>query len=133
MQSQKQRYRCKNCNENQAETDGRVKYSGAERKYALVMYLEDCGFRRIARIMSKIFGKHYRHQTIMNWIKKAGLKVLKENSKQEQMDVVEMDELYTYIKKGRKTRVWTAVDRNKMRITAFEVGSGKASVLRKLI
>ena len=68
----------------------------------------------------------------MNWIKKAGLRVLKENSKQEQMDVVEMDELYTYIKKRRKTRVWTAVDRNKMRITVFEVGPGKASVLRKL-
>ena len=49
--------------------------------------------------MSKIFGNDYRHQTIMNWIKKAGLNVLKERSKQEQMDVVEMDELYTYIKK----------------------------------
>ena len=35
----KQRYRCKNCNKNQAETDGRVKYSGEERKYALVLYL----------------------------------------------------------------------------------------------
>ena len=35
----------------------------------------------------------------MNWIKKAGLRVLKENSKQEQMDVVEMDELYTFVKK----------------------------------
>ena len=52
--------------------------------------------------MSKIFGKHYRHQTIMNWIKKAGLRVLKENSKQEQMDVAEIDELYTYVKKERK-------------------------------
>ena len=40
---------------------------------------------------------------------------------------------YTRIlKKRRKTRVWTAVDRNKKRITAFEVGPGKASVLRKL-
>ncbi len=38
------------------------------------------------------------------------------------MDVVEMDKLYTYIKKERKTRVWPAVDRKKMRITAFEVG-----------
>ena len=35
----------------------------------------------------------------MNWIKKAGIRVLKEKSKQEQMDVVEMDALYTYIKK----------------------------------
>ena len=66
------------------------------------MYLEGCGFRRIARIMSKIFNKNCRYQTIMNWIKKAGLRVLKENSKQEQMDVVEMDELYTYIKKKEK-------------------------------
>ena len=40
---------------------------------------------------------------------------------------------YTRIlKKGRKTRVWTAVDRNEKRITVFEVGPGKASVLRKL-
>ena len=38
----------------------------------------------------------------MNWIKKAGIMVLKEKSKQEQMDVVEMDALYTYIKKGAK-------------------------------
>ena len=37
------------------------------------------------------------------------------------------------LKKELKTRVWTAVDRKKKRITAFEVGSGKASVLRKLI
>ena len=37
------------------------------------------------------------------------------------------------LKKERKTRVWTAVDRKKVCITAFEVGPGKASVLRKLI
>ena len=29
--------------------------------------------------------------------------------------------------------VWTAVDMKKMRITAFEIGPGKASILRKLI
>ena len=41
--------------------------------------------------MSKIFNKNYRYQTIMNWIKRAGLKVL--------IEVLEMDELYTYVKK----------------------------------
>ena len=60
-------------------------------KHALLLYLEWGGFRRIARIMSKIFGKHYRHQTIMNWIKKAGLEVLKEKSKQEKVEVSEMN------------------------------------------
>ena len=87
---EKQRYRCKNCNKNQAETDGRVKYSEAERKYALVMYLEGCGFRRIARIMSKIFNKNYRYQTIMNWIKRAGLKEMSEK-KQEKVEVLEVN------------------------------------------
>ena len=33
----------------------------------------------------------------------------------------------------RRTRIWTEVDRKKMRIAAFEVGDGKASILRKLI
>ena len=33
----------------------------------------------------------------------------------------------------KKQRVWTAVDRKKMRIVVFEVGPGKVSVLRKLI
>ena len=37
------------------------------------------------------------------------------------------------LKKERKTRIWTAVERKKMRITAFEIGPGKSSVLRKLI
>ena len=52
----KQRYRCKNCNKNQAETDGRVKYSDEERKHAISLYLDDCGFRRIARILRQIYG-----------------------------------------------------------------------------
>ena len=95
----KQRYRCKNCNKNQAETDGREKYSEEERRCALVLYLEGCGFRRIARIMSKLFGKYYRHQTVVNWIKRAGLKVLSEQTKQEKVEVLEMDEPYTYVKK----------------------------------
>ncbi len=33
----KQKYRCKNCNKNQAETDSRVKSSYEERKYALIV------------------------------------------------------------------------------------------------
>ncbi len=46
----KQRYRCKNCGKNQAETAGREKYTDEERKHAVVLYLEGGGFRRIARI-----------------------------------------------------------------------------------
>ena len=41
--------------------------------------------------MPKIFGKHHRHQMIVNWIKRTGLKVLKEQSKQEKVEVLEMN------------------------------------------
>ena len=100
----KQRYRCKNCNKNQAETDGREKYSAEERRCALVVYLKGGGFRRIAMIMSKLFGKYDRHQTVVNWIKKAGLKVLSVQTKQEKAEVLETDELYTYVKKRAKNK-----------------------------
>ena len=68
------------------------------------MYLEGCGFRRIAIIMSKLFGKYYRHQTVVNWIKRAGLKVLSAQTKQEKAEVFETDELYTYVKKRAKNK-----------------------------
>ena len=88
----KQRYRCKNCNKNQGEADGRMKYSDEERKHAVVLYWKGCGFRRIARIMSKIFNKNCRYQTIMNRSKRAGLKVLSEKTKQEKVEVLEMNQ-----------------------------------------
>ena len=96
------RYRYKKSNKNQIETDGRWKYTEDERRCALMLFLEGNRFRRIARIMNKFFGKNYKHQTIMNWIKSASLKILKEKSQQEQIDVTEMDELYTYVKKRSK-------------------------------
>jgi IS1 family transposase len=52
------------------------------------------------------------------------------------VEVIEMDELYTYVeKKPRKnketgeydkpfTRIWLAVDRNKLKVIAFHIGEG---------
>ena len=57
---------------------------------------------------------------------------LPDHKNHEPMDIVEMDELYTFVKKTLKTRVWTAVDRKKMYISAFEVSLGKASVKKIL-
>ncbi len=55
-----------------------------------MLYLGGCGFRIIAKIMSKIFNKSYRYQTIMNWIKRAGLKEMSEK-KQEKAEVLEVN------------------------------------------
>ena len=60
------KYRCKDCGKSQGPEDRRFKYSDKERKIALTLYLEGCGFRRIARIMSEmlrlsvlLFLKHF--------------------------------------------------------------------------
>ena len=96
----KRRFKCKSCGRNQVEgKDCRVKYTEDEKKQALVLYLEGCGFRRIARIMGKLNGKFYRHQTIIFWIKMAGIKALSTTRKQKEIEVLEMDELYTYVQK----------------------------------
>ena len=42
--------------------------------------------------MSKIFNKNYRYQTIINWIKMAGLKGMSEKTKQEKVEVWEMNQ-----------------------------------------
>ena len=68
------------------------------------LYLEGCKFRRIARIMSKMFGKIYRYQITMNWIKG-----------------------FVQEHKNHKRCFLIA----KMHITAFEVGPEKSLVLRK--
>jgi transposase-like protein len=89
-----QRYRCKLCNRVQIGRDNRQKYGGEEKRIALKLYLEGCGFRRIARIMSEIFKKRFLYQTIVKWIRKLGKQLMDLQRKCEKIE-----ELYTYVKK----------------------------------
>ena len=74
--------------------DRREKYLTKEREVAVTLYLEWCGFRRIARILSEIFEKRFCYQTVILWIKKAAKKVEKQGKElKEEIPVLEMDEL----------------------------------------
>ena len=64
----------------------------------LPLYLEGCGFRRIARILTQIYRKLFHNQTIIKWVKKAAIS-LPERKNHAPIDVLEMDELYTFVKK----------------------------------
>ena len=75
------------------ETDSREKFTDKERQVAITLYLEGCGFRRIARSLSQIYKKLFHKQ-----VKKAAMS-LPECKIHDPMDVVEMDELYTFVKK----------------------------------
>ena len=97
-----QKWRCKDFGKFQGEVDRREKYTEKERQTAIDLYLEGCGFRRIARILSGIFNRHVCYQTVIQWIKKEAKRIENlEPKKEENIQILEMDELYTYIKKNQ--------------------------------
>jgi transposase-like protein len=96
----KQRYRCKNCFCNFTCGDGRNKYDNKTRNLAVRMYLNNCGFRRISEILQVPLS------TSFSWIQKAGQivdEIVRERKEQvEEIEVLEMDELFTFVKKNLK-------------------------------
>jgi transposase len=64
---------------------------------AFEMYLEGLGFRAIGRLLKISYGTVY--QWIKNWEKQVELP-----KRNEQIEVVELDEMHTYV--GRKKRFY---------------------------
>ena len=95
----KQIYKCRFCNKYFQEGDKREKYSENIKEMAFVLYTEGNGFRRIGRILSKIFNQKIYYQTVYKCLKsrQSELKVIKKT--EEDIEIIEADELLTYIKK----------------------------------
>ena len=105
----KQRFLCKKCgmkfvkNDQRKKVNIQGKYSNKVRNLAVRMYLNNCGFRRIAEILKVPLA------TVFYWIKNAGKIVDEEIKRQNPPDdqiiqdqtiqLLEADELFTYIKK----------------------------------
>ena len=89
----RQRYKCKDCIYYYTVLQKSDVKSTATRRLAFQMYLEGLGFRAIGRILKISYG------TVYQWIKKWGcnLELPKRN---EVIEVVELDEMHTYV--GRK-------------------------------
>lgn len=85
----KQRYFCKECKYRYT-----VEHLGKPielRKAALYLYLEGLGFRSIERFLK------VSNVTVMNWIKSFGKEVESLKKVDGSIEIVEMDELHTYI------------------------------------
>lgn len=101
----KQRYKCKNCFCNFTYEDGRNKYTNTSRSLVIRMYLNNCGFRSIAEILNIPLA------TCFMWIRNAGRivdqMVREQRQSSEDIEILEMDELYTFVKKSQKeTKNW---------------------------
>ena len=96
----KQRYLCKLCGMNFTEGDAREKHPEHIRRAAIDLYTEGCGFRRISRLLKKIFRVDVCYQLVIHLIKSAAQKIGRNSSvSKDKIPLLEMDELYTYIKK----------------------------------
>lgn len=85
---QKQRYLCKECK--YCFTVERIGKPEKMKRDALILYLEGLGFRAIGRFLN------VSHVTVYNWIKSFGRK-LDELRSENKIEVIEIDELHTYI------------------------------------
>jgi transposase-like protein len=87
------KWRCRKCNRSQGLIDHRLKYTEKEREMAEVLYLEGCGFRRTSRVLSSMFGKYFRWQTVVKWIRKAAIEIEKQGlfcePKDEKIEILE--------------------------------------------
>ena len=91
---EKQRYLCKDCSYHFT-----VAYVGKPEKLkrdALILYMEGLGFRSIGRFLK------VSHVAVFNWIKGFGGK-LDELRNTQEIEVVEIDEMHTYIGSKKTT------------------------------
>ena len=92
----RQRYQCKACRYHYTVTKKSDVKSEETRQQAIDMYLEGLGFRAIGRVLN------VSHTAVYYWIKQAG-KTVKLPAEEETVDVVELDELHTYVNNKKVT------------------------------
>lgn len=104
--SGKQRYTCKDCGKTTRENDERVKYSPEKKLRVLKMYLENVGIRSIERL------EGVPNPLIIRWIRSSAafiselLKSAASVEKPEDVEIIEMDELYSFIKKNETSSTY---------------------------
>ena len=92
----RQRYRCSRCGYNYTVEKKSTAYPESVKKQALQLYLEGLGFRSIGRFLN------VSHVTVQNWIKQFGSE-LEELKSQNEVSIVELDEMHTYIGNKKTT------------------------------
>ena len=92
----RQRYKCKDCGYRYTIEDRSVAKNLLKRS-ALELYLEGLGFRSIGRILK------VSHVSIHNWVKSFGEKIEQIRVSSQAPEVVEIDEMHTYIGSKKTT------------------------------
>ena len=88
---ERQRYKCKDCGCNFTVEIKSTAKPKSMKKQALHLYLEGLGFRSIGRFLG------VSNVSVLNWIKSFGESVASLHSAKDEIEVVELDEMHSYI------------------------------------
>jgi transposase-like protein len=94
---ERQRYKCKDCGCNYTVELKSTAKPKSQKKQALHLYLEGLGFRSIGRILG------VSNVSVLNWIRDFGKKVQELNSDSQQIEMVEVDEMHSYVGSKKTT------------------------------
>ena len=87
----RQRYKCKECGCNYTVEFKSTAKPKSMKKQALHLYLEGLGFRSIGRFLG------VSNVSVLNWIRSFGEEVQELASQSQEIEMVEMDEMHSYI------------------------------------
>jgi transposase-like protein len=93
----RQRYKCKDCGCNYTVEIKSTAKSKSQKKQALHLYLEGLGFRSIGRFLG------VSNVSVLNWIRSFGKNVQELQDASRPIEVVEVDEMYSYIGSKKTT------------------------------
>jgi transposase-like protein len=113
----KQRYKCKECGCNYTVELKSTAKPKSLKIQALHMYLEGLGFRSIGRILG------VSNVSVLKWIREFGQKAQELNRENHQIEMVEVDEMHSYIGSKKQCWIWIAVDRYGKRFINFVIGN----------
>ncbi|MCO5381150.1 MAG: IS1 family transposase [Methanosarcina barkeri] len=112
----RQWYKCSACGYNYTVELKSTAFSASVKRQALQLYLEGLGFRSIGRFLG------VSHVSVQKWIKKFG-QGLEDLKSENEISVVEMDEMHTYISNKKYCWIWIAVDRGGKKFINCSFGS----------
>lgn len=97
-QAGSQRYQCRVCGKRYTPEPKDIGYPDDMRQRAVQLYSDGMNFRRIARHLG------INHQTVINWVNAYTAALPSQAPQPETVEVVELDELFTFVGK-KKTAV----------------------------
>ncbi|WP_411727774.1 IS1 family transposase [Methyloglobulus sp.] len=121
----RQRYLCKDCHPRYTVAQRSGTGDKAVKRQALELYLEGLGFRSIGRVLG------FSNVTILNWVRAFGEQLAAIKSDRP-VQVVELDEMHSYVGSKKYCWIWIAVDRHGKRFLDCVLGPRGTATGEKL-